>query len=86
MSLFVRRTVFFATLVTAPKHITPNWCEGHILPVAVAVNVAFCIPTISRMRQLVVPQAHVLEVGLGTGLNMRHYDKILATRITALDP
>ncbi len=43
---------------------------------------------IGRMRQLVVPQAQgrVLEVGIGTGLNMRYYDKTRVTHITGLDP
>jgi ubiquinone/menaquinone biosynthesis C-methylase UbiE len=43
---------------------------------------------ISRMRERVVPlaQGRVLEVGIGTGLNMRHYDKTRVTRITGLDP
>lgn len=43
---------------------------------------------ISRMRERVVPRAQgrVLEVGIGTGLNMRHYDKTRVTKITGLDP
>ena len=43
---------------------------------------------IGRMRQKVVPlaQGRVLEVGLGTGLNMPHYDTARVTRITGLDP
>lgn len=43
---------------------------------------------ISRMRERVVPRAQgrVLEVGIGTGLNMRHYDKTRVTHITGLDP
>lgn len=43
---------------------------------------------VSRQRALVVPlaQGRVLEVGVGTGLNMRHYDKRRVTHITALDP
>lgn len=43
---------------------------------------------ISRMRERVVPLARgrVLEVGIGTGLNMRHYDKTRVTHITGLDP
>lgn len=46
------------------------------------------MPMISRMRQKVVPlaQGRVLEVGIGTGLNMRHYDKSRVTHITGLDP
>ena len=63
-----------------------NWYERHILPKA--LDFACGMPMISRMRQLVVPQAQgrVLEVGIGTGLNMRHYDKNRVTRIIGLDP
>jgi ubiquinone/menaquinone biosynthesis C-methylase UbiE len=64
----------------------PNWYERHILPTA--LDIACGMPMISRMRQLVVSQAQgrVLEVGIGTGLNMRHYDKSRVTHITGLDP
>lgn len=64
----------------------PNWYERHILPTA--LDLACGMPMISRMRQLVVPQAagRVLEVGIGTGLNMRHYNKQQVTNITGLDP
>ena len=71
---------------TTPEHMTPNWFERHILPSA--LDVVCGMPMISRMRQLVVPQAQgrVLEVGIGTGLNMRYYDKTRVTHITGLDP
>ena len=64
----------------------PNWYERHILPTA--LDMACGMPMISRMRQQVVPLANgrVLEVGIGTGLNMRHYNKALVTQITGLDP
>ena len=64
----------------------PNWYERHILPTA--LDLACGMPMVSRMRQLVVPQAagRVLEVGIGTGLNMRHYNKQQVTNITGLDP
>ena len=40
------------------------------------------------MRQRVVPLAkgRVLEVGIGTGLNMPHYDRAKVTKIVGLDP
>jgi len=64
----------------------PNWYERHILPTV--LDLACGMPMVSRMRQLVVPQAagRVLEVGIGTGLNMRHYNKQQVTNITGLDP
>jgi ubiquinone/menaquinone biosynthesis C-methylase UbiE len=60
--------------------------ECHIL--FTSLDLVCGMPMISRMRQLVVPlaQERVLEVGIGTGLNMRHYDKTRVTRITGLDP
>lgn len=64
----------------------PNWYETHILPAA--LDFACGMPMVSRMRCLVVPRAQgrVLEVGVGTGLNMRHYDKRRVTHVTGLDP
>ncbi|MCF8157007.1 MAG: methyltransferase domain-containing protein [Rhodoferax sp.] len=65
---------------------TNNWYERHILPTA--LDVVCGMPMMGRMRQLVVPRARgrVLEVGIGTGLNMRYYDKSRVTHITGLDP
>ena len=63
-----------------------NWYDRHILPKA--LDIACGMPMIGRMRDRVVPLAsgRVLEVGIGTGLNMRHYDKARVTHITGLDP
>lgn len=63
-----------------------NWYDRHILPTV--LDMACGMPMISRMRQRVVPLAvgRVLEVGIGTGLNIRHYDKQRVTHITGLDP
>ena len=64
----------------------PNWYERHILPRA--LDYACGMSAVGRMRQLVVPRAQgrVLEVGIGTGLNMRYYDQSRVTHITGLDP
>lgn len=53
-----------------------------------ALDIACGLPMIERMRAKVVPQAfgHVLEIGIGTGLNMPHYDAQKVSRITGLDP
>jgi len=43
---------------------------------------------IRRQREKVVPLAsgRVLEVGIGTGLNLRHYDKSRVSAIVGVDP
>ncbi|MDO8252193.1 MAG: methyltransferase domain-containing protein [Rhodoferax sp.] len=40
---------------------------------------------VSAERKLLA-QGRVLEIGIGTGLNMPYYDKTRVTKITALDP
>lgn len=66
--------------------VTPSWYERHILPPVLDFTCG--MPMVSRQRQLVVPlaQGRVLEIGIGTGLNMRWYDKTRVTHITGLDP
>ena len=63
-----------------------TWYDRHILPVA--LDFACGLPMVGRQRQLIVPlaQGRVLEVGIGTGLNMRYYDKNRVTKIVGLDP
>jgi ubiquinone/menaquinone biosynthesis C-methylase UbiE len=63
-----------------------NCFHRHLFPWA--LDMACGLPMIERMRHKVVPQAfgHVLEIGIGTGLNLPHYDPQKVTRITGLDP
>lgn len=89
MRIWPRRSVVWTApgkVVTHNHSMQPNWYERHILPAA--LDLACGLPMIGRMRQRVVPlaQGRVLEVGIGTGLNMRYYDKSRVTHITGLDP
>lgn len=63
-----------------------NWYERHVLPWL--SDVACSVRPVWRQRQKVVPLAQgcVLEIGIGTGLNLEHYDKAKIERIVGLDP
>lgn len=63
-----------------------SWYDRHILPYL--IDLACGIRPVREQRERLVPRAQgqVLEIGIGTGLNMAHYDKARVTRITGLDP
>lgn len=63
-----------------------NWYERHVLPWL--VDLACGVRPVRRQRQKVVPlaQGRVLEIGIGTGLNLAHYDKARIGQIVGLDP
>ncbi len=52
------------------------------------VHLACRVPPITRQREWLVPQAtgDVLELGVGTGLNLPHYDGRAVRRLVAVDP
>jgi ubiquinone/menaquinone biosynthesis C-methylase UbiE len=60
--------------------------ERHLLPWV--LDLACGLSPISRQRAQVVPGARgrVLEVGIGTGLNMPHYDVLGVESLTGVDP
>lgn len=64
----------------------PGWWDRTVLPWA--LDVACGLPMVTRQRRAVVPLARgrVLEVGIGTGLNMAWYDPARVAHITGLDP
>ena len=60
--------------------------DRHVLPTL--LDFACGMKAINRQRQKVVPKAtgQVLEIGIGTGLNMRHYNADKVEKIIGLDP
>lgn len=63
-----------------------NWYDRHILPYL--LDIACGVKPVRRQREKVVPLAEgrVLEIGIGTGLNMPYYDRAKVTQIVGLDP
>ena len=60
--------------------------DRHILPRF--INCACGTPPIMKQRQKVVPRASgtVLEIGIGSGLNLPYYDAARVDRLIGLDP
>jgi ubiquinone/menaquinone biosynthesis C-methylase UbiE len=58
----------------------------HVMPAIVACGCS--LPPITRLRRSLVPQAHgvVLELGLGSGLNLPFYDPDKVSQVFALEP
>jgi ubiquinone/menaquinone biosynthesis C-methylase UbiE len=63
-----------------------SWYDRHVLPRLLECGCG--LPMVRRQRAQVVPLARgrVLEIGIGTGLNLPHYDRTRVTRITGVDP
>jgi ubiquinone/menaquinone biosynthesis C-methylase UbiE len=63
-----------------------SWYERHLLPYF--IDWACGIRPVQRQRRKVVPLARgrVLEIGIGTGLNLPHYDRTRVESIVGLDP
>jgi len=59
------------------RHVVPRLIDG-----------ACSFPSVTEQRRRVVPSAEgvVLEIGIGSGLNLRHYDKAKLDRVIGIDP
>jgi ubiquinone/menaquinone biosynthesis C-methylase UbiE len=63
-----------------------TWYARHVLPFL--FELACGVKPVRRQRAKVVPRAQgrVLEIGIGSGLNMPYYDKAKVSAIVGLDP
>ena len=63
-----------------------SFYEKRILPHI--INCACGMKAVDLQRAKVVPLAHgeVLELGIGTGLNAKHYDAARVSRVVGIDP
>jgi len=63
-----------------------SFYDKHILPRF--INCACGTKPINYQRRKVVPQAsgQILEIGIGTGLNLQHYDPQKVEKVIGLDP
>lgn len=63
-----------------------SWYDRVVLPML--IDLACGQKTVAEQRRKVVPLAsgRVLEIGLGTGLNLAHYDARKVESITGVDP
>jgi ubiquinone/menaquinone biosynthesis C-methylase UbiE len=70
--------------VSAPFH--RNWYERHFLPYL--VDFACALRAVRRQRRKIIPHARgrVLEVGIGTGQNLEHYDLSKIECLVGVDP
>lgn len=67
-------------------NIHPSWYERHVLPYL--MDIACGMRPVWHQRHKVVPLATgcILEIGIGTGLNLEHYNKSNIEKIVGLDP
>jgi|TARA_B110000971_G_scaffold69355_1_gene71105 ubiquinone/menaquinone biosynthesis C-methylase UbiE len=63
-----------------------SFYEKNILPHV--INCACGLKAVDRQRAKVVPlaQGEVLELGIGTGLNAKHYDPARVSKVIGIDP
>ena len=63
-----------------------KYYEAKILPSL--INCCCATKPINYQRQKIIPQAsgHILEIGIGSGLNLPYHDKSKVSKIIAIEP
>jgi ubiquinone/menaquinone biosynthesis C-methylase UbiE len=70
----------------AANEMKQSWYERRVLPHL--LDLACNVRPVQQQRRLVVPQARgrVLELGIGSGLNLAHYEQAHVTEVVGVDP
>jgi ubiquinone/menaquinone biosynthesis C-methylase UbiE len=66
--------------------VAESWYERRVLPYLLDLVCGMNAVRLQREKVVPLAEGRVLEVGIGTGLNMRHYDKSRVGKIVGLDP
>ena len=63
-----------------------NWYDRHLLPWLIELGCSVKPVRLQRAKVVPLAEGRVLEVGIGTGLNLPFYDRSRVRKIVGLDP